>query len=170
MPFLDLCKPPKGLPQLFYEAYMFREREKKKVFALLKSYHYFLFAVRRKIPMCIGFVRRPVKFLRSFYSLPTVLSCNDGDDEDLYSCRVWTHIHAATACSRKKGLSGWGWGGGGGSLQKSVFSGLGFIVKCPNGDMWMSGSAKPVQVDVLIACGALGLPETFCVRSGSVCS
>ena len=34
----------------------------------------------------------------------------------------------------------------------------------------MSGSAKPVQVDILIACGALGLPETFCVRSGSVCS
>ena len=34
----------------------------------------------------------------------------------------------------------------------------------------MSGSAKPVQVDILIACGALGLPETFCVRSGSACS
>ena len=59
-------------------------------------------------------------------------------------------------------------GGGGGSLQKSVFSGLGFIVKCPEG-MWMSGSTEPVQVDVLITCGAPGLPETFCVRSGRVC-
>ena len=54
------------------------------------------------------------------------------------------HVH----CIRKKGLSGWG--GGVGSLKKTIFSGLGFIVKCPNGEM--SESAKPVQVDVLITC------------------
>ena len=66
---------------------------------------------------------------------------------------MWTHIHAATACSlhKEKRIIRLGGGGGWvGSLKKTIFSGLGFIVKCPNGEM--SESAKPVQVDVLITC------------------